>query len=402
MAITLQNQGVVDLFEKGKEEWNKWVEENPDANIKVENFVFPNEKLTSISFSKFNFPRGSVVFRKVEFNAEKVFFSRCNFQCRYLFFQFILQPNLHINFAGSVFCCDSIDLLGNKLDSLSFGGASLGDSYFHIFDTELRSGLSMKNSIKGKGDIRIVIKSTGNSKINLYNFISDSSVELRLFKGNVTQLDCKKARISGSLRIEGEFKCIPDLRQSKIDHHVDLGGLRVRLKRFFKAGCGVEEALDDDDADRLCRLKEIAEQNKNHGMALAFHADEMRASRWIKFGKLQSVLDMFYSLTSNYGQSIARPFFYLALSIIMFAIYSLKQPENIHKDEGQFKTAITVSIATVTPFISISKTEREAGIAKLYGDSPPEDYGLYSYAHAGISFVFIFLIGLGLRNRFRI
>ncbi|KZN49884.1 pentapeptide repeat-containing protein [Pseudoalteromonas luteoviolacea] len=203
--------------------------------------------------------------------------------------------------------------------------------------------------------------------------------------------------------ISGNYNCIPDFRQTKTNHHVDLSKLNVHLRRSItEYGALREKAVDSDDAERLCRLKEIAESNKNHKRALAFHADEQRASRWGALNPWQSMLDMLYSATSNYGQSIARPVFYLALSIIMFATYSLKQPENIHKEEGQFKTAITVSIATVTPFISISKTEREAGLAKLYGDSPPEDYGLYSYAHAGISFVFIFLIGLGLRNRFRV
>ena len=68
----------------------------------------------------------------------------------------------------------------------------------------------------------------------------------------------------------------------------------------------------------------------------------------------------------------------------------------------RLKDAVTVSIATVTPFISISKIEREAGIKKLFEDKQPEDYGLYSYFYAGLSFIFIFLIGLGLRKRFRI
>jgi len=64
--------------------------------------------------------------------------------------------------------------------------------------------------------------------------------------------------------------------------------------------------------------------------------------------------------------------------------------------------AATTSIATMTPFISVSKDARQFGTGQLFKTDIPTNFYLWSYAHASASFVFIFLIGLGLRNRFRI
>ncbi|MEZ7206178.1 pentapeptide repeat-containing protein [Pseudoalteromonas sp. DY56-GL79] len=217
---------------------------------------------------------------------------------------------------------------------------------------------------------------------------------------SIESLSFKGTSFERPFSLKGDFNCIPDLRQTKTSHHIDLSGVTVNLKRDSQNGAILEKAHDTQDAERLCRLKEIAESNKNHERALAFHADEMRAKRWIKLNWQRSVLDTLYSLTSNYGQSILRPFVCLMLSIFMFAqlTISFAEPDS----EPRFKDALTVSIATVIPFISLSKGARDRGLEKMFGDDIPKDYDLLSYGHAFASFTFIFLIGLGLRNRFRI
>ncbi len=64
-------------------------------------------------------------------------------------------------------------------------------------------------------------------------------------------------------------------------------------------------AKDPEDAGRLGRLKEIAEDNKDHEQALYFFGEEMRAKRWQKNRPfLASILDFLYDKVSDYGRSV--------------------------------------------------------------------------------------------------
>ncbi|KID57142.1 hypothetical protein JF50_07830 [Pseudoalteromonas luteoviolacea] len=217
----------------------------------------------------------------------------------------------------------------------------------------------------------------------------------------VVSLDFRGAAFNKLFLISGNYTCIPDLRQTKTSHHLDLSELKVQLKRTAEGvGAIGERAIDPLDSERLCRLKEIAESNKDQIRALAFHADEQRASRWIALNPWQSILDSFYSLTSNYGQSIFRPFVFLMMSIFVFSHVTISYADS--KKDVQLTTAIVISVATVTPFMAISKDARSNNIKKIFSNDIPESYVMYGYFHSFCSFIFIFLIGLGLRNRFRI
>lgn len=219
---------------------------------------------------------------------------------------------------------------------------------------------------------------------------------------NLNYISFEGSSFSKQLTISGQYNCIPDLRQTKTSHHIDLSLLTTKLNRHFLKNTGVEAAVKQKDADRLCRLKEIAESNKNHERALAFHADELRAKRWHIFNPWQSILDGLYSLTSNYGQSIMRPCMYLLASVFIFTSATLSQTKQSSYDITQMKAALTISVATATPFLAISKEARTNSTEELFNKELPDNYYLYSYIHSGSSFVFMFLIGLGLRNRFRI
>ncbi len=155
------------------------------------------------------------------------------------------------------------------------------------------------------------------------------------------------------------------------------------MKRFY-----YERAKDVGDIAKLRRLKELAESNRDHAAALRFHADEMRAKRWNKdqgMGWGKSFLDLLYSATSNYGQSIGRPFGWLLAVSAVFCFYLFKH------DIGLVESA-KVLLANTVPFVASAKTVLSAH----------EDVAGVLMIHGLLSFVFIFLIGLGFRNRFRV
>ncbi|MBT5549603.1 MAG: hypothetical protein HOJ79_03890 [Nitrospina sp.] len=114
----------------------------------------------------------------------------------------------------------------------------------------------------------------------------------------------------------------------------------------------------------------------------------MRAKRWHETGKLASCLDMLFSFFSDYGQSIWRPV--LALVVLTFTSPFVSDlPSKVWEfmDLGIDKEAFKMAIRDSLPFLPASRSLAMS---------------ITSIFHQLIALVFIFLIGLGLRNHFRI
>ncbi|MCF6442652.1 hypothetical protein L1077_24830 [Pseudoalteromonas luteoviolacea] len=230
----------------------------------------------------------------------------------------------------------------------------------------------------------------------------ESTFELKLGeeKRNFKELTFNGAHFKLDVNISALLACVPDFRKTKTDHHFDVSGLKVQLNRKKNKGVILESASDPEDAERFCRLKEIADSNKNHDKALAFFAEEMRARRWNSISSFESILDGIYSFSSNYGQSVKRPIVLLMFTIFLFAQFTCSYGER--EARGKFESALVVSIATITPFMAISREARKSSLDKIFNNGVPERYYLYSYLYSFSAFILIFLVGLGLRNRFRI
>ncbi|QZO12233.1 pentapeptide repeat-containing protein [Pseudoalteromonas piscicida] len=486
--VTLEGDAALDLWLKGKDAWNEWIDKHSISDISFKGVRFSykslegklsnnrvvnkDSELDIIDFSGFKFHNvtfsgahfhgkvdfssaqflGSADFSKARFSVaifsnstfkdlanftkasffEKAEFSNVNFNSHVHCEGVLFQGSL--SFDHSKVCGNAI-FIGSKIN----GDCTLLSTTFHL--------LFAFNGVKVDGIAVFSLATFGgsamfnNATFNNASYFSGATFKelayysASIFQGDVEFNDCnfygkslnfKKcqfhetidfqpkeaanlnhisfegASFSKQLTISGHYNCIPDLRQTKTSHHIDLSLLTIKLNRHFLKNTGMEAAVNQEDADRLCRLKEIAESNKNHERALAFYADELRAKRWHTFNPWQSILDGLYSLTSNYGQSIMRPCMYLLASVFIFASATLSQTKQSSYDITQMKAALTISVATATPFLAISKEARTKSTEELFNKELPDNYYLYSYIHSGSSFVFMFLIGLGLRNRFRI
>ena len=110
-----------------------------------------------------------------------------------------------------------------------------------------------------------------------------------------------------TLSSKATFGCVPDLVGTKASHHISLAGLKCKSptethKRFF------QRSVDKGDAERLRRLKELAEQNRNFEAAIDFKVEEMRAARWRnKHGFTSVFVEGLFYLVSDYGRSLVRP-----------------------------------------------------------------------------------------------
>ncbi len=318
MPIILAGNDAFDKWRHGKDAWNAWVEENPVADVSFADVDFSRFGIGSgiISFSGFKFPNGLVDFSGARFGKGLVSFSGARFGKGY------------VDFARADFGDGDVDFLGA---SFGEGEVKFEDITFH-----------------GKA-----------------NFSRLKNCEA------VKRFSFRNVSFEKAFMISGKFECVVDMVGTKTGHHVDLSGLTCYLQREWSRG--FRKAKKPEGADRLRRLKELAENNKHHEAALRFHADEMRAKRWHKTGRLASILDMLFSATSNYGQSILRPF--VGLVILMIFMSCLTE-----------KDAVTI-IRDILFFLPASRTEESSIISIL---------------RQFFAFIFIFLIGLGLRNRFRI
>ena len=152
-------------------------------------------------------------------------------------------------------------------------------------------------------------------------------------------------------------------------------------------------------APKFRRLKELATQNRDHDAALRFFASEQRAKRWSReYGWWRTLLDYLYAGACNYGQSILLPLFWLlgvwAVAAALFLKLADESPNAVE--------AMIVAASNSLPFLSIASAARAEAFGILYGPLIPWYVDVVAGVQGLLSFIFLFLIGLGLRNRFRV
>ncbi|KZK79987.1 hypothetical protein PsAD13_04978 [Pseudovibrio sp. Ad13] len=272
-------------------------------------------------------------------------------------------------------------------------------------------------------------------------FHADTSFELSTFEMLASfyaarferQATFRHSKFNGSLDISrAKFLCIPDFRQTALGHHVTLRGATIERPIEFA----------DEDADRLRRLKEMATQSKDHELEQEFFAQEMKAARSTEipehlhtqplmklrtairpifnskqFGKVRLHLigelqrrrlvrllrlmpNYVYEVFSNFGRSISRPLIGLLATLLAFSgVFQLLAI----KEGASWSSAFVYSASLLLPFFGFARNEGRLAREALFG----EDYhsavlSLTGFTEGILGLVFVFLIGLALRNRFRI
>ena len=206
------------------------------------------------------------------------------------------------------------------------------------------------------------------------------------------------------LSTEGTLGCVVDLRDTELESYASLFGLSCRYK--IKDGKSTT-AEDKDDIARLKRLAEIAEENKDHQTALLFHAKEMRAKRWNKefSQRLDSIVDACFDIFSEYGHSLFKPsIILLGLWLgfgLFFCLFSLLS-HSLHFALENLGKSILLSTINTFSFVPGSRGVREKTITDLTGCISNDWLNLASICQGVFSVIFIFLIGLALRNRYKL
>jgi len=380
-----------------------------DGDVDFENAQFGNGQIDfhkaqfgegDVSFYITQFGDGSVSFRETQFGYGNVSFSKAQF------------GNGYFSFGNAQFGDGDVNLSHAQFGDgyVGFYQAQFGDGTVNFHQVKFGNGnTDFSNTRFGNGNVYFFDARFGTGTVDFQLIECQGNLLLRNLHDSkaITSFTLSGASIDGLLSLSNNtFTCVPDLTETNIKHDIELQTLQATLprKRLSWMGLWAKKAINYSDIERLRKLKQIAESNKHHDAAQRFHADEMRARRWQTkerggFGFFGSVLDLLYSAVCNYGQSILQPVIGLVLSWgVFFAVYF-----NLTKNEltaQQFPDLLVFTATNSIPFIPVAKTVREIAYRELF-DTGPLLFTTMS-VQAVVSFVFIFLIGLGVRNRFRI
>ncbi|MBI1868762.1 MAG: pentapeptide repeat-containing protein [Methylocystis sp.] len=139
------------------------------------------------------------------------------------------------------------------------------------------------------------------------------------------------------------------------------------------------------------RLKAEMERVKKHADEQFFFAQELRARRALEpRWSLQRSLNWAYEISSGYGQSVARPIFWLVVLFAPGAVFFALAP--VHGDAPlAYDVAAGLSVTNLFSLLPYKpKVEELSAWAKIIGD-----------IQSVLGLVLLFLLGLALRNRFR-
>ena len=193
--------------------------------------------------------------------------------------------------------------------------------------------------------------------------------------------------------LEGaRFKQVPDFRRTILAAHFTLHDVTVDLRHDAP---GI-------DADRYRRLKQLAVESRDHKSEQYFFARELMAMRGHETRGWALVPDYLYEWTSDFGRSLGRPtFFFVATWFFFGLVYAVWFGKT-----GMGIKGLVYSAMQLFPFLPGLRRHLKELEDTLFTKSLPDSVSAAVFALSMIEgvlgFIFLFLIGLALRNRFRI
>ena len=187
-----------------------------------------------------------------------------------------------------------------------------------------------------------------------------------------------------------------DLTSTHINSHVLLKDLPIKPKKTTQKDIG-----------RFCRLKELADGQKDHERALEFKAQEILATRQHQHKGLAKVLPWCFETFSNYGRSVLRPLVGLIWVWGMFGLIYQSISQNASGDWQKLHESLVFSASQMFPLIPGFCESREGALGMLFPSLSSEPFlplwlSALAFFQSLLAIIFFFLLGLALRNQFRL
>lgn len=364
-----------------------------------------------VDFGFTTFGRGDVLFFRATFGKGSVSFRNAAFGDGIVSFYEATFGHGDVSFADATFGDGDVSFREATFGrgNVSFANVTFGDGGVTFSKATFEDGdVSFARVTFGDGAVRFSETTFGDCTVNFIGAQAKGPFVFQLTPTStptsVKSLCLSMSKFDGVFVLQGRFTCIPDLRSTITQGHVDLQNLRVDPWTLNWSWPWIGFSKDpDNDVPALRRLKELAEANRHHDAALRFFADERRAMRWNKehLSKTASLLEWAYDWLCRYGQSVGRPAIGLASLLILFAaVYALKSPAPLSISVKALE-ALYASTSNILPFIPAAFDIRRSAFDDLYPCGIPPLIDGLRLAQGLFGFLFLFLIGLGLRNRFR-
>ncbi len=200
---------------------------------------------------------------------------------------------------------------------------------------------------------------------------------------------------------DSKLNTVPVLVNTKFTNQVRLAQFTYEVAPRTDKLKELGSKYNSEDLENLIRLRELAESNNDNTLARRIHADEMLVKRWQKGNRLKAPIDILFSFFSNYGDSFNRPTLGLVFFHTLFAsVYTFNY--RAEATLGNWVTDLALSSSNIFPFLGSTKLTQKKWIEGFDADLLTNNFYIIMNAHSFISFVFLFLIGLGLRNTFRL
>lgn len=416
-----------------------------------------------LNFSGMRFPKGGLAFKRCSFGNADILFEDCDFtggeltihmptsfggnisfqsskfknaslkfsdirKIRYVDFTNLFSKNSKFEFEMCGFERGFVDFTGSEIVGgfIRFYNCDAMLSLIALHEMEIRNtSIFFNRGLYEKSSITIVELKTGEGDLEFDDLrLVESDLHIDFEEADTGLVSVENCWIDGSLyfniqdsycpkllslrgtTIDGpvnlcatKFANVPDFTLTRINNHISFRGFDYELLRsegVFKT------IIDIDDVERIQRLKELAVQNGDHGLALRLHADEMRAKRWVSHGKFISMIDLLFSTFSDYGMSIIRPLICLGSIILSFPLLYRCYLSDAAV-ESSYADLLVLSCSNSLPFIPISREARSLllDVMPFVADSLPQLYCLFAFQGI-LSFVLLFLLGLAFRNQFRL
>ncbi len=447
---TLTGDAAMALWGRGKKAWNAWTERNPEASIDFSSQQFGGDDYGSIYFAFYCFPKGSgevdfseakfiakfiefscsqfgggeVTFDGATFRAEKVNFFNSRFDDTKVSFREVAFDSDEVYFFASNFSGPSTVFNNAKFGSckIDFKDCNFDSEMTLFFGITVEAGKLNFSYSKFEGRFDITSSGVGDTSVS---FFEATFCDCAFFQSLDDTSNCDLFTFAGAtfessfvFSANGRIGCPLDLRRTSIAHDVVVQDIRCDYQREAQRGANpfstwLSRAADPEDSQRFRKLKELAVANRNHAKALEFHAQEIRTQRGHGTTKLQDLAQFLYWIASDYGRSVKRPFGWLIALWLGFAgLYwqsrtafgdfpakAFALVEGLTRDFG---TVLGYSGSNMLAFIPTGGTARQQGIELLYGGQVPDWVLLMAGVQSILAVILLFLLGLGLRNMFRV
>jgi len=213
------------------------------------------------------------------------------------------------------------------------------------------------------------------SKIKRINFTKIKNIE------NLKELSFYGVNFENTPLLLNNYNCVINLLNSNIKN-IEVKEIIQKIKPEKK------------DIPKIIKLKKLAEESGDIDTALYLNSIELN----LKGG----ILNFMYKELSGYGSEILRPILYLIIWDLFFYIIYI---QIINKTENVFGFILINNI----PFIQILRNPNKDYFKYFYPEfiekgilAIPSLDSFLIFSHFFVSFVLVFLIGLGIRNKFRL